>query len=176
MATHFELFPTSASQHGPAGLEQSVSLETLPDADAPLDALLAPFKRSSLDLLASINAALEVRGFWPWAIVLFEREFRLAGHVRTTRQAEGDVMFSGYSIRPGYSPRRHGAPPVSILLFRDKPTAAGHADASPLFRVCWDALVDLPAERHWLCVADSPPEDWVRETESGDDVLFDRAN
>ena len=62
--------------------------------------------------------------------------------------------------------------PVSMLFFRSKEVMSTLATRSPLFLSCWSALSDKPQDSNWLCVLDPLPEDWVKETESGDAALF----
>ena len=172
MTTSFELLLLQEKIQDPEGVRTQVAFETLPEADQFLDNLLEPYQRNSFSLFVDLNDGFRRRGFWPWAIVLMDREYRLAGHVFITRDRLSDVIFSGYSIRSGYLVEKNGPPSMSMLFFRNKAVASALAQKSPLFSVCWSVLQDKSESKHWLCQTGPLPQPWVQETEKGDDVLF----
>ena len=108
----------------------------------------------------------------PWAIIAFEEEYQLAGHLLSIRQTIGDVGGSCYSSREDYDPERDGPPPLSIILVRTKEILGELAQKSPLLAPAWEALKDKPQEGHWLCISDPPPADWVESMAETDTDLF----
>ncbi len=176
MASSFEILLLREEVRSATGSTSHLALETLPETDEFLDGLLEPFGRNSFELIGNLNVSFRQSNFWPWAIIAFEREYRLAGHVCVSRHNPEDISFTGYSVRAGYSVAKSGPPPVSMLLFRTKSVASALASHSPLFSACWSVLADKAQNRNWLCVPDPLPEKWVIEAEQGDAALFARAN
>jgi hypothetical protein len=110
---------------------------------------------------------------WPWAIVLFNEEFRLAGHVLSIRQNKRDFLFTAYSIKPGAKPiTEQEVPSVSVILVYEKKALERAATQSKLFSAAWEQLADRSEDQHWICIADSPPVEWMRQTSQDDDELF----
>jgi hypothetical protein len=176
MASSFEILLLREEIRGPSGSSSRLYLETLPETDEFLDTLLEPFGRNSFELIGNLNVSFRQSNFWPWGVVAFEREYRLAGHVCASRHNPRDVLFTGYSVRTDYSVARTGPPPVSMLFFHSKLVVSTLASQSPLFSACWSILADKPQNRNWLCVPDPLPESWVTEAEKVDAALFSRAN
>ena len=172
MASSFEMLFLREEIRDTNGIRVRLTLDTMTEADDFLDDLLVPFGRNSFELINDLNKSFRERQFWPWAIIAFTREYRLAGHVSATRQSQQDVMFSGYSVGDGYTVKRDGPPPVSMLFFRSKSVASALASRGPLFSACWSILADKSQNKNWLCVPDPLPTNWVVEAEKGDDVLF----
>lgn len=79
---------------------------------------------------------------WPWVIALYEKAFRLAGHVVSLQKYKSDFSFSAYSMKRGsYSIEKHGIPPFSILIVNNKSALASAARQSILFDVTWVASI-----------------------------------
>ena len=176
MASSFEILILREEIRGSSGSSARLALETMPETDEFLDTLLEPFGRNSFELVGNMNVSFRQLNFWPWAVIAFEREYRLAGHICASRHNPQDVLFTGYSVRAGYSVARSGPPPVSMLFFRSKSVVSTLASRGPLFSACWSVLADKPEDRNWLCVPDPLPESWVAEAEKGDAALFARVN
>lgn len=179
MATSFEIHLLRETLRGPGGSRTRLFLETMPETDAFMNNLLKPFGRSSFELVDSLSVSFRHSKIWPWAIVAFEREYQLAGHISELRRRPQDVAFSSYSVQPDSSEAVSGPPPVSMLCFRSKAIAAALASQSPLFpsalfAACWSVLADKEEDRHWLCVPDRLPEGWVAEAEREDAALYAR--
>ncbi|MDI7259043.1 MAG: hypothetical protein QME90_03870 [Thermodesulfobacteriota bacterium] len=147
--------------------------EIHPDAEEIIDDVLRKHGRNSWEFFGNLDVSNRREGIWPWAIVLFDEEFRLAGHVVSIRQNRGDFSFTAFSMKPGrYSVAEQGVPPVSVLLLNNKKALEQAASQSKLFSAAWEQLADRSEDQHWICVADSPTEEWVRQTSQNDDQLF----
>ena len=175
-ANSFEIFLVQGESHGPSENTVRLFLETTPETDECIDSLVKPFGRESFELMWGLNNSFQQSNFWPWAIILLDREYRLAGHVCASRNSLEDVLFTAYSVRHGYSITATGPPPVSMLFFRSKGVASALASQSPLFSACWSMLADKPQNRNWLCILDTLAGSWVGEMEKEDDALFARTN
>jgi hypothetical protein len=152
MASVFEILLLRDKNHHSKDASVRLSLTTTTEADKCLDNLLEPFGRSSFELIEDLNKSFRKINFWPWAIITFAHEYRLAGHVSATRHSRKDVVFSGYSVQDGYSVVRDGPPPMSMLFFHSKSVVSTLASRSPLFSACWSVLADKPKNKNWLCV------------------------
>ncbi len=172
MASSFEILVQREETQDSDEIRLRLDLAAMTEADVILDDLLKPYGRNSFEFIDYLNESFRKANLWPWAIVAFEREYRLGGHVSATRFSRWDVAFSSYSILKDYSVKRNGAPPMSLLFFRNKNVASMLAPKSPLFSSCWSVLADKPRDKKWLCIPDPLPESWVEKTEKGDNVLF----
>ena len=176
MAQSFEIMLLREEIRSSRGSTSRLALETLPETDEFLDRLLESFDRNSFELIGNLKVSFQQNNFWPWAIVAFEREYHLAGHICSTRLNPYDVLFTSYSVRSGYSISQSGPPPVSMLFFRNKSVLSDLALKSPLFSACWLILKDKPQDKYWICFPDPLPDDWVRGIEKEDTQLFAKVN
>jgi hypothetical protein len=146
------------------------------EAEEAIDALLSQFDTDATDFFIDLDETNRKQQRWPWAIVLYEKEFRLAGHVLSMRQNREDLSFSSYSMNKGLSLgqhiEKHAVPPFSFFLLHNKAAIAAAAEKSPLFQEAWRLLADKDEYSHWICIAPPPPNDWVIKTSVGDDELF----
>ena len=142
-------------------------------AEPIIDYFLQKYGRDSFEYFENLDKTIKLEEIWPWAIILFKEEFRLAGHVVSLRKDRKDFLFSAYSIGPGpYSIAAQGVPPVSVLLMNNKTVLEEAAKQSPLFDAAWSQLADKSEDQHWVCITDSPPADWVAVNSQNDDQLF----
>jgi hypothetical protein len=135
-----------------------------------LDEILEKFGRNSVEFFNSLENSINQVGNWPWAIILFNEEFRLAGHVVSVRKKREDFSFTAYTLLPGTTAKV--VPPVSVLLINKKIVLEQAAMQSQLFNAAWVYLADKSEDQHWVCIADSPSVDWETKTCQNDDKLF----
>ena len=153
-------------------LEKTVTMELEPDGLEAFDARLEPFALSWAMLGARLNESFPGLKAWPWAVVGFQREFRLMGHACSLRKRPTDFSLSSYSISGATDPLRHGVPPLSLVFVRRKEVLEDLAARSLLFDAAWSLLKEAEEKMRWLVLPDNPPEDWVTRTSVGDDALF----
>jgi hypothetical protein len=147
--------------------------EIHPKAEEIIDDVLHKHDRNSWEFFGNLDVSSRREGIWPWAIALFNEEFRLAGHVVSIRQNRDDFSFTAYSIKPGsHSVAEQGVPSVSVLLVNKKTSLERAAPQSKFFSAAWEQLADQSEDQHWICIADSPSEEWLRQTSQNDDQLF----
>ena len=103
----------------------------------------------------------------PWALIALDREYKLAGHLMSTKGDTRELRFAWYSVN------RRVPTHLSWLFVMNKSILAKLADRSPLFGHPWALLHDKPEDRRWFCIIDPLPEVWVNETESVDAELFE---
>jgi len=142
------------------------------EAEEELDKLLEKFDKDAFGVTWGLENTFKRDDNWPWAIVFYKEEFRLAGHVVSSRKDRNDVLFTCYSMPNNHSVEEHGVPSVSILLIYSKNPLKELAKNSELFKKAWDQLCDCNESRHWICLAESPSREWIDKTSKGDDQLF----
>lgn len=146
------------------------------EAEDAIDALLSAWGINATEFFWSLDESNRRQGIWPWAIALYEKEFRLAGHVASLRQHRDDFSFNAYSMHNrlpiGEYIEEYGVPPFSFFLINNKAALTVAAKMSPLFEQAWRLLKDKEEGAHWVCIASSPPDEWVAKTGAGDDELF----
>lgn len=143
------------------------------DAEEAFDELLLPYRVSSFEFTMQLDRDFRDRGFWPWAMIAFPSEYRLAGHLFSIRQKPQDFSFSAYSLKDGmHSVEEEGPPPVSIVFFRDKTALKKAAARSELFSDAWKLLKDKEHEQKWFVVSEPPKKEWLSVTSEEDDELF----
>ncbi len=140
-----------------------------------LDRILRQYGQHSAGWLVEwgnfINSNLDGRA--PWAVVVFPREYRLAGHV-THHRGEIFMPFTAASVPyrnqeevpPGY------VPPLGELAVMRKPDLQALSSCSLLFTELWQALAPQPHNRHWLCIPHELPTPWVKKNERHDDDVY----
>jgi len=166
----FHLMQKTVNRGDPSTADSRLTIAVLPDVEDELDERLFSLQgRHCGAFFAALEQGFCADGFWPWAFVFFHSEFGLAGHVRSISQGKGNIAFTALSLKPGDAPR---VPPVSILMARSKRAMHDAALISPLFAAPWCDLADKDDGRHWICIANQPPDEWVRMTSQGDDQLF----
>lgn len=171
----YELHRLQMETGGVDSRSVSASLEIEPEFEEKLDRFLEKTGTNADKLMWKLNRSFQRGQFWPWAIVLFDREMAVAGHVVEVRSDPGEVRFSAYSLPSDHSVARDGVPAVSMLFISSKPAAARLAQHSVLFATVWDSLSSLPSNRHWACPVKSPPDAWIADTAQGDAERFMRA-
>ena len=50
-------------------------------AESIIDYYLQKYGRDSFEYFENLDKTIKLEEIWPWAIILFKEEFRLAGHV-----------------------------------------------------------------------------------------------
>jgi hypothetical protein len=155
-----------------APFQRSSDMLFLPLAgEDAIDALLKPFDMNAFVFLLRLENNIS-RGIpYPWALIAFEKEYRLAGHFCRIRGDRTKLNFTAFSIMDSVPPADF-VPPLSCIFVAEKQALAEAAQRSALLSSAWDLLRDRAEERHWLCIPDPPPEEWVRQNEQGDDDLF----
>jgi len=142
------------------------------DATEALDKILEKFDTDASIMTWKLENTFRTDRNFPWAIVFYKEEFRLAGHVVSTRKDRNDVLFTCYTMPNNHSVQEHGVPSVSILLIYSKSSLKGLANDSELFSKAWEQLSECDEDRHWICVAETPTKEWIEKTSKDDDQLF----
>jgi len=142
------------------------------DAEEALAELLVGTGKSVLGFQWSLDDRFSKDGWWPWALVAFPEEYRLAGHLVSIRDDRDEFGISAFSLRIGHNVAEDGVPPVSLVWFRSKDALAKASRRSRLFDCAWDVLKDRSEERHWFVVSDAPDREWLPTTSRGDDERF----
>ena len=145
----------------------------IPDAaEEELEKILEKYDNDSFSLIWNLENTFKRTKEFPWAIVFYKEEFRLAGHVISTRKDISDVSLTCYTMPNNHSVEEHGVPSVSILLIYSKNPLKELANNSELFNKAWEQLSDCVESRHWICIAESPSKEWIDKTSENDDQLF----
>ena len=144
-----------------------------PEAEI-LDTFLKRFNRDSDEFLHRLSISIRKMDNWPVAIILFNRELHLAGHVLSVRRERSDFSFSTYVINNrNYSFAVDGIPTVGSLVINNRKSVEEASGKSELFKLVWKRLSALPASQNWICTMEVPPEDKIiDQTKHDDDKLF----
>ena len=149
-----------------------LSIEVHPGAVDEIDAVLQKHGRNSWEFFGKLDISFRQIDMWPWAIVLFDDEFKLGGHLVSIRQSKDDFTFSAYSLDSSYSAATDGPPPVSALFINRKDVLEELSAKTELVKLAWDQLSDRPEHQHWVCISESPEKEWVEKVSQSDDQLF----
>lgn len=168
MRKTFEILTLETTTRYAESVTTTCSLAIHPEHDEEFDEFVSSKGGSGFFFLDEISEATRSSG-WPWAIVAFEKNYHLSGHVLNVRLSSDGVKFGAFNQD---SHESDGSPAMAFIMFRSKPIAQSHKDASPLFAACWEALKDQPESRSWFCVADPLPQHWIDKVEKEDDKLF----
>jgi hypothetical protein len=153
--------------------KRSQMLAFADEAEEAIDGLLSPWGINSAKLSSNLDNYINHTGITPWALALYKKEFRLAGHAASLRKSRKDYVFSNYSlVKKPRSLEENEVPSFSFLVIYNKSALADSAAQSPLFDAAWDLFKYKSEERMWVCLPVSPPEDWVSATSVGDDELY----
>ncbi len=106
-----------------------------------------------------------------WVTVFLEHEYRITGHVAVARERKVRMPTMHYSKIGNVPTDEDHIPPVSILNVRDKTTLACAASKSPMFKILWDDMAELPENSYWLYFADPLPEAMMTSIEARDNEI-----
>jgi len=142
------------------------------EAEEKLDKLLEKYDQDSFSLIWKLENTFKRTGNWPWAIVFYKEEFRLAGHVVSIRNNREDVSLSSYTMPTGHTVEEYGVPSVSILFINSKEVLKELALKSELYIKAWEQLSECSKDLNWIYIADSPQKEWIEKISENDDQLF----
>ena len=155
------------------GEDQRISSRLSPAGEARLTAVLKPHQLHPVRFLYHITSSIYRENIKPWCIVVFKKEYHLAGHIYSKRRDQKNPLFTSYTLLRDWGGDIEKKPPdCSALFYYTKGAAKEMSRRSPLFQSCWPTMQFLPEGRVWLIFPPSLNEDWVKETEKGDAALF----
>lgn len=142
------------------------------EAEEAIDRILEPYGSNSTRFVISFNATVQDLCWRPWALILFDREYPLAGHLVTIRRDRRSILFAPYSEVP--QPKPEGfIPAVGYVLVKTPGVLAeAAASGSPMFAEACSLLKSKPDDRHWICLPDPLPPEWVQQTSLNDDDRY----
>jgi hypothetical protein len=170
----WELFVLQETVKDETGAVASSRLfsEIDPEAVETIDRYLARFGTDAFSFLGGEDKTNRREGVWPWAIILFQEEYRLAGHVVALRKNRADFSLGAFSTKAGHSVAEAGPPSVGMLFINRKSALEEAAQRSELFMRAWDLLSDKAEDKHWICIPDPPSDEWMARAEVKDDELY----
>lgn len=168
----YEIFLLETLTRGGGTQSSSLSLEVLGEAEDALDSLLEKFDNNSFAFMTKVNKAYINLNWWPWAIIVFSEEYRLAGHLASIRKSTDDFNFSGHGLPSNYSIEENGVPPVSIISIKNKEVLNNIAEKSPLLKSAWELLKDREDNKRWLVFPEPLDKQLLSGLLKGDDELF----
>lgn len=137
-----------------------------------VDKILKKYDTNNVSLFWDLNLSIKNLGFRPWVIILFEKEYKLAGHISSIRNNRRDVLFTSYSLADDYSIQTHGVPLMSIILIKDKSVLSYLTDKSELFKPAWEYLKDANEKFYWVFISKPPNESWYNKLKVDDNKLY----
>jgi hypothetical protein len=102
----------------------------------------------------------------PWALIVYDRPYRLMGHFLSTRGSQAAMV--GGSHTAG----QELPDDLTNILVSSPKALSDAATRSPLYQDAWNLLSAAPSDRPWLCLPPSLPTDWVNGTEAQDADLL----
>lgn len=142
------------------------------DARSALDERLTPYGSTAGQFSSRLdNDIRNHRMTAPWAVIVLDREYRVAGHVMQIRQTE-TLPFAPFTDPPQPMPSELVPGVGMIFVGRKQLLQDLSRSQSELFTRAWKALSDCDSGRHWLCCLESLPPEWVGEVEAKDASLF----
>ena len=137
-----------------------------------VDKILKKYNTDSDILFWDLDLSIKNLGFRPWVIILFENEYKLAGHISSIRNNRRDALFTSYSLPDDYSIHTHGVPLISIILVKDKSVLSYLTDKSELFKPAWEYLKDANEKLYWVFISKPPNESWYKRLKVDDNKLY----
>ena len=98
----YEIFLLETLTRGGGTQSSRFSLEVMGDAEDALDSILEKYDTQSFSYLMGLNISYENMNWWPWAIIVFDKEYRFAGHLVSIRENKSDFNFTAFSIPKKY--------------------------------------------------------------------------
>jgi len=156
------------TQEAPADWkDHGLSLNLHPELCTRLDDVLEPYGRDSSGWECSLqNTFRQAQLPIPWAIVMYEKEYPLAGHFLSIRGDEGQLPFTSWSVGKHWG--RPELPPFSVILALSKDAFERAAERSPMLDGAWEALRDCHSEGHWACIAPALEEETISRLSTRD--------
>lgn len=142
------------------------------DAVEIIDIFLGKYDLDILTLLGNLDNSYKGLGFRPWLMIMFEKEFKISGHLLSIRRDHLDCLLTSYSRPDDYSFEIHGFPKVSIILVKNKTVLKYLAGKSEIFNPAWESLKNDETKMKWVFVSNPPKIDWLKKIEREDDDLF----
>jgi hypothetical protein len=137
-----------------------------------LDHILEPYNSNESLLSRSLEITLRQLNRQPWAIIVFDREYPLAGYFTSIRPNPQTMPFFPFTKAPHPIPDDF-VPRVGGILVMGKDAIPEIAVVgSPLIAEAWNMLKARPADKQWLCLPDPLPESWVEETSRDDNERY----
>jgi len=144
-----------------------------PTGERNLSQVLDSFAMETDEFMQGLKYMISSCDQYPWAIMAFPKEYKLAGHIYSRRIDPEDPQFSSYTlIREGGGRPMDKPPSCSIMVFYNKSAASNMKERGHLFQTCWSCVRGLPEDRSWLILAPALDQNWVSKTEEGDAALF----
>ncbi|NLB54167.1 MAG: hypothetical protein GX811_00080, partial [Lentisphaerae bacterium] len=156
--------------------DRSVAIPASIDIDESvaqlLDELLDDYGMDAGTFLGHYDWLWRMEGNVPWALVVFQNDYLLAGHMRQVSRLCPGVRGESFSGLFFNELLGQLAPEVSFVVIETKSALCEAAKISPLLKGAWEHLAERPTNRHWLCISDPPPEQWLMHTISSDSELL----
>jgi len=137
-----------------------------------IDKILKKYNTNNISLFWDLNLTIKNLGFRPWVIILFEKEYKLAGHISSIRNNRRDALFTSYSLADDYSIQINGVPLMSVILIKDKSVLSYLTDKSELFKPAWEYLKDANEKLYWVFISKPPNESWYNKLKVDDNKLY----
>ena len=150
--------------------DEGLTLEWESSVDVAIAPALASRKTSPLVFNMQLNATPDIERVW--LIALMEEDLPLIGHVLEIRNSQSDFGVFCFEDLRGQDLLERPAPMIGALMLFEKNPIRELTEKSPFFANLWKQIEDLPTDRHWLCIVESPPSDWIEAVLPGDRGRF----
>jgi|TARA_B100000315_G_C14474509_1_gene539955 hypothetical protein len=151
----------------------SLEIENLDDEEK-INLILEKYDTRSWIVMHHLNEAFQQAAWVPWLIIVFEEEYRIAGHLASIRKNNDELKFSCYSFTGSYSYERNGVLPVSLIMLKDKKSLLRLSEITPLFNHALQKIDYMNEDLNWLFISSPPEKKWYSEIKIKDDQLYDK--
>ena len=108
----------------------------------------------------------------PWALVCFNRDYKVIGHILRAKQGNRLLGMSSYTnltLEPGEIPES-----IGCLHVFQKTVLEQFKNDSPILLLAWEALADLPTNKSWLVILDPFEDKWIEAIEDEDKNILNK--
>lgn len=155
---------SSWSQDGGPFVPDRLFYEVPDEAQELLEPILSPYGQDPIGYFDMLNFG---RPPAPWALVCFDRDYAIGGHIAASRPSDAGIAFAPYNPWPDPVPPDF-VPGVGVLTLASKSGLERAAGNSPVFAAAWTGLRECSGERNWLVILDPLPQDWLTKVLPGD--------
>jgi len=170
MSKCFNILPLVISEQANPDDIPFKTYNLLPDSEKHFESIIG--EDIAIRYFDGLNNTFRKINFWPWVIIAFKEEYKIAGHLLSIRESREDFIFGAYSLRKEYSIKKNGSPPVSIISVKSKSLVKCLSKKSELFECFWKDLNDKSEDLPWILFPDPIPLEWSENHDCKDDELF----
>ncbi len=139
------------------------------EAEEKLDLILAPYDRTGDGWLFAVGQGVQTPALMPFALVCFNREYRVTGHILEAKRGNRSLGISTY----GHMTLGEIPASIGCLHVFGKGALEEFRDQSPVLAQAWQTLSEKPDSKSWLVILDPFKGEWIHNLEQADQELLE---